>query len=168
MLAREILGLTRQLLRIAFPDGLRHVAHLLRGGAHPRASKRDALVELAGEPNLGVLFDTWHYARSGGTLEQLRALPPGRINALQISDRIAPPPGAAYVPMSGRLFPGEGEQALDEILQLAFANNPSISAEMEVFSADLAAMPVAAAAERAADAARSWLAGKGASIRWPA
>lgn len=164
----ELAGAIAAICLRAASRGLSVSLEFIPGTGMPDLVTANQLVELAGEPNLGVLFDTWHYARSGGTLEQLRALPPGRINALQISDRIAPPPGAAYVPMSGRLFPGEGEQALDEILQLAFANNPSISAEMEVFSADLAAMPVAAAASRAADAARSWLAGKGASIRWPA
>jgi sugar phosphate isomerase/epimerase len=153
--------------RRAAAHGLQISLEFIPGTGMPDLVTANEIVELAGEPNLGVLFDTWHFVRSGSTLEQLRALPPGRINALQISDRIPPPPGAAYVPMSGRLFPGEGEQPLDEILKLVFANNASITAEIEVFSADLSAMPVAAAAEHAAQAIRTWLAGKGASIEWP-
>ena len=163
----EMAGAAAAISRRAAAHGLQISLEFIPGTGLPDLVTTNEIVELAGEPNLGVLFDTWHYVRSGGTLEQLRALPPGRINALQISDRIPPPPGAAYVPMSGRLFPGEGEQPLDEILKGVFANNPSLTAEMEVFSADLAAMPVAAAAERAAKATRMWLAGKGASIQWP-
>lgn len=163
----DMAGAIAAISRRAAQHGLAVSLEFIPGTGMPDLVTANELVELAGESNLGVLFDTWHFVRSGGTLQQLRALPPGRINAVQISDRIPPPPGAAYVPMSGRLFPGEGEQPLDEILKGVFANNASVTVEMEVFSADLAAMPVAAAAERAAEAARWWLAGKGASIRWP-
>jgi sugar phosphate isomerase/epimerase len=163
----ELAGAIKAMGRRAAAHGLQISLEFIPGTGMPDLVTANEIVELAGEPNLGVLFDTWHFVRSGSTLEQLRALPPGRINALQISDRIPPPPGAAYVPMSGRLFPGEGEQPLDEILKLVFANNASITAEIEVFSADLSAMPVAAAAEHAAQAIRTWLAGKGASIEWP-
>jgi sugar phosphate isomerase/epimerase len=116
--------------------------------------------------NLGVLLDTWHLSRSGGTLEQLAALPPGTINGFQLSDRIAPPPGTPYVPMSGRNFPGEGEMPLAEIVRLAQANRPGLTAEIEVFNAELRALSAADAAKMVSDKTRGWLTGKGAEIKW--
>jgi sugar phosphate isomerase/epimerase len=124
------------------------------------------IVRMAGSPNLGVLLDTWHYARSGGTLEQLAALPPGTIKAFQLSDRVAPPPGTSYVPMSGRSFPGEGELPLAEIIRLAVANNSALTAELEIFSAALAAMPPDEAAREVANRTRAWLEGKAKHVRW--
>jgi len=125
-----------------------------------------AIVQQVKAPNLGVLLDTWHLARSGGTLDQIRALPPGTINAFQLSDRTPPAPGTPYVPMSGRQFPGEGELPLKEIVELARVNCPGITAEIEVFNADLRALPTAEAARKVAADTRCWLAGKGADITW--
>jgi sugar phosphate isomerase/epimerase len=124
------------------------------------------IVRQVNAPNLGVLFDTWHFSRSGGTLEQLAALPRGAINAFQLSDRTPPPPGTPYVPMSGRSFPGEGEMPLAEIIRLARANRPTLSVEIEVFNAELRALPTPAAAKLLSDKTRGWLTGKGAEIRW--
>jgi sugar phosphate isomerase/epimerase len=116
--------------------------------------------------NLGVLLDTWHFSRSGSTLEQLAALPPGTINAFQLSDRTPPPPGTPYVPMSGRSFPGDGTMPLAEIIRLCHANKPGLTAEIEVFSAELRALSAADAATLVNDKTRGWLTGKGAEIRW--
>jgi sugar phosphate isomerase/epimerase len=40
----------------------------------------------AARPNGGVLVDTWHHARRGGTLADIEAVDPARIVALQVSD----------------------------------------------------------------------------------
>jgi sugar phosphate isomerase/epimerase len=63
---------------------------------------------------LGVMFDAWHFARSGGTIDQLVDLPPGMITIVQTlrSHRIRT--GRAYVPMAGRLLPGKGDLPLVE------------------------------------------------------
>jgi sugar phosphate isomerase/epimerase len=114
-----------------------------------------------GEPNCRVHLDTWHLARSGGTAADVAALPAGAIGALQLSDRIAPPPGAAYQPMTGRLLPGEGALPLTEIVQAALTNSPGITIEVEVFSEELAGMAADAAAARTAAAVRAWSASLG-------
>jgi sugar phosphate isomerase/epimerase len=83
-------------------------------------------------------------------------LPPGTIGAFQLADRIEPAPGAPYVPMSGRTLPGEGELPLGEMVAAALENSPGVTVEIEVFSEELAAMTVDAAAARTAAAVRAW------------
>jgi sugar phosphate isomerase/epimerase len=115
-----------------------------------------AIAAACGEPNCKILLDTWHLARSGGTIADIRALPPGAIGAFQLSDRKEPPPGTAYVPMTGRLLPGEGEQDLGGIVAAALANSPGITLEVEVFSEELGRLSAEAAAARTAAAIRAW------------
>jgi sugar phosphate isomerase/epimerase len=114
------------------------------------------IVQAAAAPNLSVLLDPWHWSRSGGTLDDLRALPPGAIGAFQLCDRTPPPPGAPYVPMSGRDLPGEGELPLHALTAIALANNPRLTAEIEVFSEELRGLAVDDAAARVAAAVRAW------------
>jgi sugar phosphate isomerase/epimerase len=118
------------------------------------------LAETCGEANCGILLDTWHLARSGGTVADIEALPPGMIRAFQLSDRTEPEPGEPYVPMSGRKLPGDGELPLAQTIAAALANNPEISIELEVFSEELLAMPPADAAARTAAAVKAWLIGQ--------
>jgi len=115
-----------------------------------------SLAECCGEPNCGILLDTWHLARSGGNVADVEALPPGMIRAFQLSDRTEPEAGAPYVPMSGRKLPGEGELPLGAVVSAALANNRDITIELEVFSEELLALPPDAAAGRAAEAVRAW------------
>lgn len=122
----------------------------------------DEAAEIAlatGEANCKVHLDTWHLARSGGSADSVRQLAPGLLGALQLSDRTEPVPGAAYVPMTGRLLPGEGELPLREIAAAALANNPDLTIELEVFSEELGAMAPGDAALRVANALARWRAG---------
>jgi len=107
--------------------------------------------------DFGVMFDAWHFARSGGTLEQLVGLPPGMISIIQLCDRIEPEPGAAYVPMAGRLLPGKGDLPLAAWTSQLLADHPGAVVGVEVFSGDLQAMPAAEAALLAAVATRDVL-----------
>jgi sugar phosphate isomerase/epimerase len=114
------------------------------------------VVHSCGEPNCAITLDVWHLARSGGTVEDVRRLPPGVIAGMQISDRVAPPPGATYVPLGGRLAPGEGELPLGDIIRAALANSPGISAEVEVLNDELRDLPTDAVAARIAAAVARW------------
>ncbi len=91
--------------------------------------------------DLTIMFDCWHYARSGGTLDDIAALPPGAIGGVQINDWSPPQPGQPYVPMAGRLMPGDGILPLAQILGRIEANSPGRWVGVEVFNADLRAMP---------------------------
>jgi sugar phosphate isomerase/epimerase len=108
-------------------------------------------------PNVGVMFDTWHFARAGGTTEELRAVPPGAITGLQVSDRIEPAATEAYVPMEGRLLPGKGELPLAEWLAILLSRNPGLDVGVEVFSSVQRNLPVQDAAKQAGWAMRSVL-----------
>lgn len=114
------------------------------------------ITEATGQPNCTILLDTWHLARTQGTAADVAALPAGRIGAMQLCDRTEPPPGTPYVPMTGRDLPGEGELPLGQIVREARANNPGLTVEIEVFSAELAGLGVDAAAARTAAAIAKW------------
>jgi len=127
------------------------------GTGIPDLATAQRLCEISNEPNLGVLLDTWHWARCGGTLEQIQQLPRGAIVALQLNDRVTPPPGEVYKPMTGRLLPGDGELPLAAILNAALENNPRIDVELEVFNSELRSLAPTIAAARIASSVRTWL-----------
>jgi sugar phosphate isomerase/epimerase len=91
------------------------------------------LVQRVGAPNLGVMFDTWHFFRSGGSIEQLANLPPDLVIGLQVSDATADSLGSAYVPMTDRLLPGDGILPLARVIGALIENNPSLRVGAEVF-----------------------------------
>ena len=114
------------------------------------------VLQAVAAPNLAILLDPWHWSRSGGTLDDLRRLPPGALGGFQLCDRTVPPAGTPYVPMSGRDLPGEGELPLYALTRIALANNPRLTAEIEVFSEELRGLAIDAAAARVAAAVQAW------------
>jgi sugar phosphate isomerase/epimerase len=71
--------------------------------------------------NLGLLIDVLHLNRSGGSLEDLAALPPESIAMLQLCDAPSTPPGPGALideARRGRLHPGEGDLPLDALLDV--------------------------------------------------
>jgi sugar phosphate isomerase/epimerase len=88
--------------------------------------------------NAGIMFDTWHFVRSGGTLSDLDDLGANEIVELQLSDWRQPPPDEIYVPMTGRLAPGAGELPLPQILRKLLKLSPGLVISLEVFRADAA------------------------------
>ena len=136
--------------------GLDLVLEFIPGTSVPDIHAARSIVENCGAPNCKILLDPWHLARSGGTLDDVVQLPRGMLGAFQLDDRTPPEPGAVYVPMSGRDLPGEGRLPLYDIARAALANNPGLTAEIEVFSEELRALPVDQAAARVARAAATW------------
>jgi sugar phosphate isomerase/epimerase len=114
--------------------GLRLTLEFLPESAIADLAAATRIVGAVGSANLGVMFDTWHFARTAGTVEQLRQLPAGVITGLQISDRVPPAAGTVYAPMSGRLLPGEGELPLGEILNVLLMRERGLTVGVEVFS----------------------------------
>lgn len=73
-----------------------------------RASGSDAL----------IVFDTWHFLRSGSTLDDLRAIEPALIGGVQLNDGLLAPPEDLIGEVTGeRLYLGTGEFPLVEILR---------------------------------------------------
>jgi sugar phosphate isomerase/epimerase len=135
--------------------GVRLTLEFLPESAIPDLASAVRIVRAVGAAHLGVLLDSWHFARGGGTLEQLAGLPPEVIGGLQISDRIEPAPGTVYAPMSGRLLPGAGELPLAALLAALLPRQRAISAiGVEVFSEALRSLPAAEIARRVAASCR--------------
>jgi sugar phosphate isomerase/epimerase len=130
--------------------GLRLTLEFLPESAIPDLASAQRIVTAVGAANLGVMLDTWHFARTHGTGEQLRAVPRGLISGLQISDRREPAPGTPYAPMFGRLLPGDGELPLVPLLQDLLGREPGLTVGVEVFSEELKALTPQEAAARVA------------------
>jgi len=133
--------------------GVRLTLEFLPESAIPDLATAQRIARAVGADNLGVMLDTWHFARTGGTVAQLAALEAGVISGLQISDRREPAPGTVYAPMSGRLLPGEGELPLVEWLGTLLGRNPRLTVGVEVFSDQLSGLPAEEVAGRVAASA---------------
>ena len=142
--------------RRAAPLGIRVCLEFIPESGLPDLPFAQAVVDTCGEPNASVLLDVFHLDRSGGTVDDVRRLPPRAIAGIQLSDRLRPPPGTAYVPLSGRLLPGEGELPLRELVEAALENSPDATIDVEVLNDELRALSSNEAAVRLADAVRAW------------
>lgn len=139
----------------AAAEGLRLTLEFIPGSGIPDLATALAIVTATGAANAGVLVDTWHLSRSGGTVADLAAAPPGTLTAIQVSDRrVAATAEAAYVPMSDRLLPGSGDLPLAAIIDTVRANCAEAILSVEVFSTELASLPATEAAARAGAAMR--------------
>ena len=116
------------------------------------------IVREAGRDNGGVLLDTWHLLRSGGTPESLLEMPRDRVYAIQVSD--APAVAESNLmeeTMARRLLPGEGAARVRDVLNVLSDGGCTAPVGVEVFSSALAALPADQAIERVATATRTVL-----------
>ena len=84
-------------------------------------------IELVDHPSLGVCVDVLHLVRSGGSAPSLRAVDPRLIGCIQLCDAPAASPEPAQIPKEarfGRLYPGEGDLPLVELLTALPADTP--------------------------------------------
>ena len=79
-----------------------------------------SMVERVGSPNLAILVDALHLARSGGSPDDIRALPDGMLRAVQLCDASPDEPvgddATILEARSGRLPPGAGVLPLVDLL----------------------------------------------------
>lgn len=126
----------------------------------PWSDVRDAtaaweLVRACGHPSAGVLVDTWHFFRGGGTLEELRSVPRERIVAVHLADADAQVVGTLLEDtISRRRVPGEGALPLVDFIRTLEAIGADVEVAVEVLSDEQRALPAREAARRAADGAR--------------
>jgi sugar phosphate isomerase/epimerase len=114
------------------------------------------IVRRTGAPNVGIMLDTWHLLRTGGTARQIRALPPGVLGGVQLNDRRDDSGPSSYGAVGERSLPGEGTAPLPEIVAAVVKNTPRVCVEVEVFSNELAALAPPAAGTRIAQALAKW------------
>lgn len=77
------------------------------------------LIALAGHPRCGLLFDTYHFQRSGGRVSSLESLAPNEIFYAQYSD--VPASGLEPGKVLNRLPPGHGVVPFKEIFRIVAA-----------------------------------------------
>jgi sugar phosphate isomerase/epimerase len=97
-----------------------------------------AVVQEANRPNGGVLIDTLHLARSGGTVEDIATVPLSLLPYLQLADATArlddpSPANLREEALHGRLLPGEGALPLAATLYAV----PSVPISVELRSRPL-------------------------------
>lgn len=132
----------RRCAAIAVPAGVRIALEFMRFSAIKSLGQALQVVEAIDSPALGVLIDAVHFARSGGTPEELRGIDPARIVLAQLCDGKAhshPPTDddLRAEARSGRLFPGDGVLPLREMMA---ALPPDLEWEFEVPRQDLRAL----------------------------
>lgn len=135
------------------------LAHLepLGGSAMPTIGVAAEVARAAGRPNGGVILDTWHHFRSGGTVADLAEVA-DLILAVQINDAPAEAePNMFAETMQRRLLPGEGDAEVASTLAELHRLGVSVPISVEVMSDRLRAMPPAEAARLAAEAGRAVL-----------
>jgi sugar phosphate isomerase/epimerase len=102
-----------------------------------------AIVKDAGCENGGLLIDTWHLSRSGGTLSALERIPGELISAVQLSD--APEARVENIRQEShdqRLIPGDGCLDLVGTVQVLDRIGSTAPIGVEVASAQLRGRPV--------------------------
>lgn len=115
-------------------------------------------IEETGADNLGLLVDTLHLARSGGTSADVAALDPSRIYLTQLCDAPAQLPAGTTIfdeAMAGRMYLGTGGLDLASVVR---ALPPGAEIELETPVVADAALPPAQRARRAAEAAQRFFA----------
>jgi sugar phosphate isomerase/epimerase len=152
VLADAVTGICRR----AAPLGLQICLEFFPDSGLPDLPFTQTVVEACGEANAAILLDVFHLDRSGGSIDNIRCLPPGAIAGIQLSDRTPPPPGTPHVPFSGRRLPGEGQLPLRQLVEAALENSPAATLDIEVLNDELRNLPPNETAARLASAATAW------------
>jgi sugar phosphate isomerase/epimerase len=152
----DLAGALTGICQRAAPLGIKICLEFFPDSGCPDLSFAQSVVRACGQINASIMLDVFHLDRSGGSIEDIRQLPPGAIAGIQISDRTPPPPGTSHIPFSGRQLPGKGKLRLREIVEAALANSPNATVDIEVLNDQLRNLPPNDAAALLADAATAW------------
>ena len=143
-IAEAVAGVSRR----AAVHGLMIVFEFLPETAVPDINTAARLVEMVSEPNMKIMFDTRHLARSGGGVEDV-VRHADLIGATQFSDLKWAERNA-----ENRLLPYDGDLQLQAMLDAVRKAKPEVPIGIEVFSTVLFELSAAEAAERAATTLR--------------
>jgi sugar phosphate isomerase/epimerase len=124
----------------------------------PDMDSARAVVHGADRDNGGLNVDTWHCARTGTTPDELRALPPERVFAIQLSDApLEAEDNLIEATLHDRALPGEGALDLPGYLGALRDSGVRCPVGVEVFSDALHDRGARGAAAAAATATRRTL-----------
>jgi len=154
-MAEAVAGVSRR----AAQRGLMIVFEFLPGTAVPDIDTAGRLARMVDDPNMKIMLDSRHLARSGGTLEDVvrhaELIGATQFSDLKWADRDA----------ENRLMPYEGDLQLEAMVAAVQRANPAVPIGIEVFSTLLYEIPAAEAAERAGGALRKLVEASEANIR---
>jgi sugar phosphate isomerase/epimerase len=138
--------------------GIRIALEFQPYGAVRSLAAAAAIVQETGPFRVGIVLDVLHLYRSGGTAADVAALPQELLAFVQFCDapRVAPPFDQLRVESRGRrLYPGEGELPLDELMD---ALPEGITLDVETPCERALQLPIDVQAKLACDATRAFLA----------
>ena len=127
------------------------------GAVRSLGAARD-IVRVSGRSNVGIVLDTLHFCRSGGQASEIAALPADALAFVQICDALLRPPPLEELRLEsrgGRLYPGEGELPLFELME---ALPEGITLDVETPNRRAAHLPAVEQARLSAAATRRFLA----------
>jgi sugar phosphate isomerase/epimerase len=113
------------------------------------------VVAAAGSANGGVLLDSWHLYHSGGTPDDVRALPAGSVVAIQLNDGPATAASSRTATTFERELPGQGSFDLTGLIRSVRETGFDGPFGVEIFHPDFHALPLQTAADSAYRSARS-------------
>jgi sugar phosphate isomerase/epimerase len=117
----------------------------------PNLADAWAIVSGANRPNSGIMFDTWHFMRGKPDMELLRSIPRSRIVNVQLADGAREPRGSLWEDATRyRMFPGEGELPIVEMLRTIRRTQDIRSIGPEILSIEIDAMSPEEAGRRSA------------------
>jgi sugar phosphate isomerase/epimerase len=138
--------------------GIRLLLEFMPEGSVPDLATALGIVRAIGAENLAVMFDTWHFFRTGGTPAQLEGLAPGEVGGLQASDAPAEDDCSLWPQVRRAALPGEGAIPVGTLIHRVLAGQPEAFLGIEVFSDALDDLSMGEAAARARAAMRGVMA----------
>lgn len=143
----------------AEPLGMLVQLEFLPWSGIPDPSAAAAIVRLAGRANGGLCLDTWHLLRSGQGPENLVPDLTDLVVGIQVNDASATAgDDLLHETQHRRLLPGQGAARVAAVLRRLRQAGVDAPVGVEVMSDELATLPPAVAAARAAAATRTVLA----------
>jgi sugar phosphate isomerase/epimerase len=127
-------------------QGLRLLLEFMPEGSVPDLATALTIVRATGALNLAVMFDTWHFFRTGGTLDDLKGVARGEVGGLQASDAPAAQQGVIEARVNSRLLPGDGAIPVGALIDRMVTGDPDAFLGIEVFSDALNTLPMDEAA----------------------
>ena len=123
------------------------------------ATDAQAIVAAAGRANGGYCVDIWHHTRGPNGLEEITALEPERVFAIQMNDGALQPALDDYKIdcLANRVPPGHGEFDCIGFIKALVGMGVTAPISLEVCSTELWSQPAEVAARAAADGMRDVL-----------
>lgn len=113
----------------------------------PGCKEALAVIEQAEQPNLGVMWDFFHYYRSDVPLDEIRAIPLEKLWLVHVDD--APDLPRAEMKDSDRVYPGTGALPLPDYFQILREKRYTGPVSVELFNQTYYQQPVEEIARQA-------------------